>query len=155
MTMLMDPATVTRFTEPTPTRGQAPSHSPPDTRYAPGITLARRLGWFSIGLGLAEVLAPRALADLSGVPCPGTIRAFGVREIVNGVGVLNSPRPVGWMWGRVGGDALDLMTAACALARADAGGRSRVLGTLAALAGVSALDILCSTQLSAAAALEG
>ena len=45
-----------RITAPTPTRGPAPSHSPPDMHYAPGIGLARALGWFSIGLGLAEIL---------------------------------------------------------------------------------------------------
>ena len=29
--------------------------------------LAKGLGWFSIGLGLAELLAPRAIASISGV----------------------------------------------------------------------------------------
>src|SRR5688572_1065065 len=29
--------------------------------------LANGLGWFSIGLGLAELLAPRAIASISGV----------------------------------------------------------------------------------------
>lgn len=146
---------MSRFTAPTPTRGPAPSHSPPDVRYAPGIGLARALGWFGVGLGLAEMLAPRALADLSGVPYRGTIQAFGVREVVNGLGVLGSPRPVGWMWGRVAGDALDLAVAASALAKADGDDRGRVLGTLAALAGATALDVMCSLQLSAAASMEG
>ena len=109
----------------------------------------------SIGLGLAEILRLRAMAEMSGVPYHGTIRAFGLREVLNGLGVLGSPRPSGWMWGRVGGDALDLATAAAALDRVNAAARGRVLCTLAALAGVTALDVMCSVQLSAAAALEG
>ena len=61
MTKLMNPS-IPRRTAPKPTHGGAPSHGPPDTRYVPGNSLARFLGYFSIGLGLAEILAPRALA---------------------------------------------------------------------------------------------
>src|SRR5437764_2296926 len=104
MTSIIDPTPLTRIQTPTPTRGPAPSHSPPDTRYAPGISLARALGWFSIGLGLAEVLAPRDMAGLTGVRHPALLQAFGVREIVSGLGILSSSRPTGWMWGRVAGD---------------------------------------------------
>lgn len=40
------------------------------------------LGWFSIGLGLAELLAPRGIAKISGVRGnTGLIRLFGLREI--------------------------------------------------------------------------
>src|SRR5947209_10102577 len=117
MTRIADP--VTRIMEPAPTRGRAPSHSPPDTVYAPGIKLARGLGWFSIGLGLAEVLAPHAMADLTGVRSPALLRAYGLREIICGIGILGSARPAGWLWGRVAGDALDLATLLAAAAGAD------------------------------------
>ncbi len=147
MSQIMDPTP--RITEPTPTRGQAPSHSPPDTRYAPGYRLARGLGWFSFGLGLAEVLMPDAIADLSGVRMPG------LREIACGVGILASDRPAGWLWGRVAGDALDLAAAGAAWAEADGERRERACVTAVALAGVAALDLICAGQLSAAAALEG
>lgn len=40
------------------------------------------------------------------------IRAYGVREIAKGVGILTSPNPTPWLWGRVAGDALDLATLA-------------------------------------------
>src|SRR5579883_2330486 len=47
--------------------------------------LANGLGWFSIGLGLAEVIAPGALAQLIGVPetdnSRKVLRAYGLREI--------------------------------------------------------------------------
>src|SRR3954471_18313965 len=106
MTRLTDSASITRLTEPAPTRGPAPSHSPPDTRYAPGIGLARFLGWFSIGLGMAELLAPREMARLGGVRQEGLLQAYGLREIATGIGILSSPQPAGWLWARVAGDAL-------------------------------------------------
>ena len=150
----MATAELTRITAPRPTRGGAPSHAPPDTLYSPGLGLARALGWFSLGLGLAEALAPRAVADLTGVPHPRLLQAYGLREIACGVGILNSPRPAGWLWGRVAGDALDLGTLGAALSEAD-GNRGRVLAAAAAVAGVTLLDLICAGQLSAAAALEG
>src|SRR5919204_3080044 len=72
--------------------------------------LAEMLGWFSIALGLAEVVAPRQLAKLIGAPKrTGLIRTFGVREIASGVGILTTvPKPVMPTWSRVVGDLLDL-----------------------------------------------
>lgn len=145
---------MTRITAATPTRGLAPSHSPPDTHYSPGLGLARGLGWFSIGLGLAEVLAPRAMAEWTGVPHPGLIQTYGIREIITGVGILSSPRPAGWMAARVAGDALDLATLGEAGYEND-DQRRRVAMAAAAVAGVMALDIMCCTELRAAEALEG
>jgi hypothetical protein len=137
------------MTEGKPTRGPAPSHSPPDTYYAPGGTLARGLAWFSIGLGLAEMFAPDAVADLSGVHRPGLIRGYGLRELACGIGILYSNRPTAWMWGRVAGDVLDLAT----VAGADDAGRGQVAAL--ALLGVTALDVISALELSAAASLEG
>ncbi len=145
---------MTRIMTPTPTRGPAPSHSPPDTRYAPGISLARGLGWFSIGLGLAEVLAPRAMANLTGFRHPRLLQSFGLREIACGIGILSGSRPTAWMWGRVAGDAMDLAALGDALAEGDGDDRRRALIAAAAVAGVTAMDVMCGAQLSAAAALE-
>src|SRR5690242_9286505 len=51
--------------------------------------LARFLGWFSIGLGVAEVVAPRTVARLVGTRNnSGLIRCYGLREIASGVGIL-------------------------------------------------------------------
>ena len=81
-------------------------------------SLARGLGWFSIGLGLAEVLAPRALTRGLGMEgTEQTVQAYGVREIATGIGILSSNQPAPWIWGRVGGDALDLATLATGLQR--------------------------------------
>src|SRR5438270_8226586 len=98
MASLMDP--VPRITHPEPTRGGTPSHSPPDTRFAPGLGMARGLGWFSIGLGLAELLAPRTMSDLTGVRNTRLLQCYGLREIATGLGILDSNQPAGWLWAR-------------------------------------------------------
>lgn len=145
-----------RLTAPRPTRGPAPSHSPPDTRYAPGIGTARFLGWFGIGLGLVEVLAPRAFARTIGSKQPtALIQAFGVREIVSGLGILASPQPAGWVWSRAAGDALDLAALGADLAHATPSDRQRVLTAIAAVAGVTLMDVAVAAGLSTAAAGEG
>jgi hypothetical protein len=75
-------------------------------------TLAQFLGWFSIALGTAEVSAPRAMCRVIGASGEGTsrtiMRLMGVRELVQGIGILTRPRPTGWLWARVAGDGLDL-----------------------------------------------
>src|ERR687886_2607414 len=71
--------------------------------------LAKGLGLFSVGLGLAEIFAPRELARLIGVKNRPTIfAALGAREILSGVGILAQRRPAGWLWSRVVGDVMDL-----------------------------------------------
>ena len=72
---------------------------------------------------------------------------MGVREIVSGVGILAQPRPSGWVWARVGGDLLDLAYLGSAL-NSDYARRGRVTAAMAAVAGVTALDVLCAEQLS-------
>ncbi|HYF52727.1 MAG TPA: cyclase dehydrase [Salinarimonas sp.] len=110
--------------------------------------LARGLGWFSIGLGLAELIAPHRLTralDMEGQE--GLVRAYGLREIATGIGILASKDPTPWIWGRVAGDALDLATLAGQL---KGGNRepANVGIAIAAVAGVTALDILCAQTLS-------
>ena len=110
--------------------------------------LARGLGVVSLALGLAEVVAPRALARAHGLRgSESLIRAYGMREIATGIGILGSQDPTPWIWGRVAGDALDLATLATGLE-----GDNPQQGTLgiaiAAVAGVTALDVYCAQQLS-------
>jgi len=111
-------------------------------------TLARGLGVFSIALGLAELIAPRALARALGMDGQETlIRAYGAREIATGIGILASEDPTPWIWGRVAGDALDVATLVPALDR-DNPQRGNVALALAAVAGATALDIYCGQALS-------
>ena len=107
--------------------------------------LARGLGWFSIALGTMEVLAPRAITRFLGMRGhEGLVRAYGLREIGVGIGVLQAKNPAPWVWGRVGGDALDLLTVAPGLAGRRPG---RTLFALATLTAVTALDVLCAEAL--------
>ncbi|SHJ57146.1 hypothetical protein SAMN02745194_02864 [Roseomonas rosea] len=112
------------------------------------IRLARFLGWFSIGLGLMEIFGGRTLARKLGMSGRAKlIRGYGVREVANGVAILASPTSAPLLWARVGGDALDIATL---LGTPSFGRRERanVKLALAAVAGVTLLDILCATRLS-------
>jgi hypothetical protein len=109
--------------------------------------LARGLGWFSIGLRLTEVLAPRMLTRTLGMEGKEMLlRAYGVREIATGIGIFSTNDPTPWVWGRVGGDVLGLATLATRREGDDDNLRRRNLGlALAAVAGVTALGRdLCS-----------
>jgi len=114
-------------------------------------SLSRALGWFSIGLGLAEIAAPDALARLIGIPEDNAnrrmLRAFGLREIANGVGILAQPQESGWVWARVGGDLMDLAFLGNNL-RSEEAQPNRIAAAAAAVAGVTALDVLCGQRLA-------
>ena len=117
-----------------------------------GQKLAMGLGWFSLGLGLYEMLAPGHLSRTLGLEGrEGLLRFYGVREIGSGLGIfLTQPNPVPWVWARVGGDALDLGTLGMAL-KPDNPKRGNAALALASVVGVTVLDVLCGQQLSAAA----
>jgi len=110
--------------------------------------LSNKLGWFSIALGLAEVAAPSQVAALIGVrdddKTRNVLRAYGVRELTAGVGILTEKRPAGWLWARVGGDVLDLIS----LSSARSTDKARSVVSTAAVLGVTALDVVCAKQLS-------
>ncbi len=112
---------------------------------------ARGLGWFSIGLGLAQIAAPRTIARLIGVndddESRNTMFAVGLREITSGVGILSRARPAGWVWSRVGGDLMDLALLGKAMGSED-NDRNRVAAATAAVVGVTLLDVMTGQQLS-------
>ncbi len=119
-------------------------------RDASTYALAQGLGWFSIGLGVAELLAPGQLARLLGMEeRTELIRAYGARELVTGIGILSQQDPTPWIWGRVGGDAIDLATLAPGL-DPDNPAQRNVIVAVAAVAGVTVLDAVCAQQLSSA-----
>lgn len=112
--------------------------------------VADALGWFSIGLGAMEILAPRALGRRIGLRKHDRLLRFhGAREIATGIGILTAPRerkPL-WLWGRVAGDALDLATLAAGMTQAGPHRRQRAALAMGALVGVTALDALCAWKL--------
>ena len=112
--------------------------------------IARGLGWFSIGLGLAELLAPRALARLWGGDGrhSSTIRLAGVREIAAGLLIFSQGRrPVAGLWARVAGDVVDLATLSAAAASPNTHRAGAAFAAVNVL-GVGALDLLCARELS-------
>jgi hypothetical protein len=114
---------------------------------------SRGLAWFSIGLGLLELLAARRLSRAVGLPGQAPlVRAYGLREIASGVGLLNAREPAPWLWGRVAGDALDLATLAVAYGERRPDRRTGPAVALAAVAGFTAVDWACARAASRAPA---
>ena len=118
-----------------------------------GESLADFLGYFSIGLGLAELVAPTLMSRLIGVKHPddrnrSTMRLMGLREISNGVAILSNQQPAKAVWSRVAGDALDLALLGRTLANPD-NDRGRTLFATANVLAVTALDVMAARQLSA------
>ena len=109
-------------------------------------SLARRLGWFSIGLGVVQLVAPQQVARFIGMPgSDGLVRACGLREIATGVGILLADDPKPWIYGRIGGDALDLAGLGWSIEH----GREPANAAIAAgaVAGITALDLSCAKAL--------
>jgi hypothetical protein len=70
--------------------------------------VGRALGWFSFGLGLTELLAPKRITGMLGAEGHETlVRAMGAREIAAGVLCLSTNSDFG-AWNRAAGDVLDL-----------------------------------------------
>jgi uncharacterized membrane protein len=113
--------------------------------------LASFLGWFSIGLGVAEIVAPGTVARMIGVPSNrrtrNTLQSMGARELLSGVGILANRQQANWLWSRVAGDAIDLSLLGAAM-NSDRNNRGRTAAATAAVLGVTALDVYCATQLS-------
>jgi uncharacterized membrane protein len=111
--------------------------------------LAKFLGWFSIGIGAAQVAAPKALCKLVGADGEGNapllMRAMGVRELAQGTGILTRPRPTGFVWSRVVGDALDLSVLGLIAAK---NRRARTAFAIANVAMVTAPDVYEALHLS-------
>lgn len=115
----------------------------------PAHTVARGLGWFSIGLGLAECLMPQTMTRAVGLTGKeDLLRGFGLREIATGIGILSSKDPQPWIWGRVAGDVLDLGALSAGLHR-DNPHRLGTVAAMLAVAQVTAIDIACARALEA------
>jgi L-ascorbate metabolism protein UlaG (beta-lactamase superfamily) len=109
--------------------------------------LAKGLGWFSLGLGLLETVAPRALGRWIGVRGHDEVlRRVGLRELLTGAGLLQQPHSPAWMWARVGGDLLDLALLSAAFGARRTEPR-RLAAALGAVGAVAALDVWCGRQL--------
>jgi len=102
--------------------------------------LAKGLGWFSIGLGVTQLLAPQLLTRTLGLRGrEGLMRVFGAREIASGMLTLSTEKQAG-MTSRVVGDLLDLAVLGAALGSHNRK-RDNAGVALAMTAGLTLIDI--------------
>jgi len=105
--------------------------------------LSRALGWFSIGLGAVQLLAPHLITRPLGMRGrEGLVRAYGAREIGSGVMSLSLEKQAG-LWSRVAGDGLDIVTVAGAYRHSNPK-RGNIGMALVMLIGVAVLDIVAA-----------
>jgi uncharacterized membrane protein len=151
-----------------PGLGQRPQHpagaAGPDTRFPdraahrhyarrtamPNLdsrALAEGLGWFSVALGAAAIIAPGAMSAVSGVGRRSVARSVGVRELATGIGILTQRNPAPWLWSRVVGDLIDLTVLATNLGSANPR-RGRATVSFATVAGILAVDALAASHLT-------
>lgn len=108
--------------------------------------LAQGIGWLSIGLGLAELLAPNRIAASLGMDSQADlVRAHGASKIASGIGILVARDPTPLIWGKVGGDMLDIATLAPSVQ--DNPKKGNVLLAIVALAGSAVLNVICAREL--------
>jgi hypothetical protein len=105
--------------------------------------LGKALGWFSLGLGLVELFAPKRITRALGMEGQeALVRAYGAREISSGMLSLSTEKHLG-LWSRVGGDGIDIATLLTAL-RDDNPKKQNVATALAMVAGVTLLDLMAA-----------
>jgi hypothetical protein len=109
--------------------------------------VARGLGWFSIGLGVAELIAPGALNRSLGMrEHNALVRGFGLREIGAGAGILAAKHPTPWVWSRVAGDFLDLAALLVSLGP-DNPRRGSATAAFVSVAAITVIDFLTARSL--------
>jgi hypothetical protein len=123
--------------------------SRPDRSLTTADRVARGLGWFSLALGAAEIVAPGRLAKALGLEGhERLLRAYGGREIGAGMWALtDTPAPA--IWSRVAGDVVDLGTLAAGLKGADEAQRRNAYIALGTVAAVTLVDLMTALSLTA------
>jgi uncharacterized membrane protein len=114
--------------------------------------LATFLGWFSLGLGAAQLSMPGRVNALAGIEDDADARRWqrivGIREVGAFVAIQATggrhPAP---LWGRVAGDAKDLTLLAFAW-REKRESPARLAATIGNIAAVTALDLYTAQRLS-------
>ena len=112
----------------------------------PADRFGRSLGWFSIGLGLTELLAaPKLTRALGAEGKENVVRAMGARELAHGVLCLSVNNDYG-AWTRVAGDMIDLAGLA-ALYRDDNPKKGNVGMAIAAVIGCTIADLAAAQSI--------
>ena len=111
------------------------------------MKVARGLGWFSLGLGAAEIVAGREIGRALGMEEKGWLfRLLGVREAAAGAAILAMENPRAGVWARVAGDALDLAALGSGFTE-DNPRKENLAVAFAVVAGITALDYWCAKRL--------
>lgn len=136
-----------------PPRPPAPKSALRKVRDEQGnASLVEALGWFSVGLGIAQLAAPRAVSRLIGAPPHSTLMRFlGLRELACGAGLLSGREPQAFLWARVAGDLMDL-----AMLTSTVGMRAPVrgIGAMTAVLGATAIDVYAANSVRQAGVTE-
>lgn len=116
-----------------------------DSSLTPADALVRGIGLFSLGLGIAELVAPGKLTKTFGLEGKeNLVRAYGLREIAGGIGTLSiNPQPA--LWARFAGDLMDMGTVALGTRSKDETERRNAWIGVAAAAGFAALDAFAAS----------
>jgi len=121
---------------------------PADRSKTGALRAARLLGWTSFGLAAAMLIAPRRITETFGLEGKETlIRAFGVQEVLAGVGALSVDAAPA-MWSRALGDVVHIGTLATGLQNEDQDKQRNTMIGLAALTGFLVVDALIASKLS-------
>jgi hypothetical protein len=111
--------------------------------------LGKGLGWMSLGLGAAALLAGGRIASALGIGDKSNlVRLIGVREIASGMMTLSPDRASG-LWSRVAGDAMDIMLVGAALDAPANRERDNAKLALAVVAGITIIDLIAAMTTSA------
>ncbi|HYI40768.1 MAG TPA: hypothetical protein VE053_10650 [Allosphingosinicella sp.] len=123
--------------------------SRPDRTLTKTDRVARGLGWFSLALGVAEIVAPGKLARALGLEGrERLLQAYGGREIGAGIWAL-SDTPAPAIWGRVAGDLVDLATLAAGVRDGDESQRRNAWIALGVVGAITAVDLFTAASLTA------
>jgi hypothetical protein len=115
---------------------------------------AHALGWASIGIGFAEIAAPRQVQHMLGLKDEathrGVLRVMGLREVMHGLSILAEDRPnealTDALRMRVVGDVVD--TAALGVAAAKTKNPASFLAVALSVFGIGIMDTVVATRLS-------
>jgi hypothetical protein len=120
------------------------------------VDAARALGWASLAIGAAELIAPQHIESLLGLPNDkerqGAIRALGVRELGHGLNILGADddgpnaQLASAVWARVAGDVLDTVCLGKASHYTKAPGQFFAVSAIVAAIGIA--DLWCAAKLS-------
>jgi uncharacterized membrane protein len=154
-TVGLDPKDRKMSTSATRANGSAtrlPAAPPPLPRApSPEGDITRFLGWFSLGLGVPQTMAPGTVNRLIGVSDDSRSRVWqrlvGVRELAAAAGIFSRPRPAGWLWARVAGDIEDLALLGAAWRRKEQR-PGRLAAATASVAGITAVDAFTAARMS-------